>query len=88
MSGVNRPTMKEVADKLGRLRKIMKHPWAHEDPEELDRLLGEPSTTANSTATTGNFIIAIGEPSTANSTSNTGNFSITKRAAMGLESGR
>nr|ACG25307.1 WAK80 - OsWAK receptor-like protein kinase [Zea mays] len=88
MSGVNRPTMKEVADKLGRLRKIMKHPWAHEDPEELDRLLGEPSTTTNSTATTGNFIIAIGEPSTANSTANTGNFSITKRAAMGLESGR
>lgn len=85
---MNRPTMKEVADKLGRLRKIMKHPWAHEDPEELDRLLGEPSTTTNSTATTGNFIIAIGEPSTANSTANTGNFSITKRAAMGLESGR
>ena len=68
MSGVNRPTMKEVADKLDRLRKIMQHPWAHENPEELDKLLGEPSTV-NSPATTGNF-------------------SITKRAAMGLESGR
>ncbi|CAD6224394.1 unnamed protein product [Miscanthus lutarioriparius] len=68
MSGVNRPTMKEVADRLDRLRKIMQHPWAHENPEELDKLLGEPST-ANSTATTGNF-------------------SITKRAAIGLESGR
>ncbi|CAL5063665.1 unnamed protein product [Urochloa decumbens] len=57
MSGMNRPSMKEVADKLGRLRKIMQHPWAHETPEELDRLLGEPSTV-NSTGTTGNFSIA------------------------------
>jgi len=54
MSGVNRPSMKEVADKLDRLRKVMQHPWAHEDPEELDRLLGEPSVV-NSAGTTGNF---------------------------------
>ncbi|CAN6211122.1 unnamed protein product [Urochloa humidicola] len=57
MSGMNRPSMKEVAGKLGRLRKIMQHPWAHENPEELDMLLGEPSTV-NSTGTTGNFSIA------------------------------
>ncbi|CAN6336455.1 unnamed protein product [Urochloa humidicola] len=57
MSGMNRPSMKEVADKLGRLRKIMQHPWAQENPEELDRLLGEPSMV-NSTGTTGNFSIA------------------------------
>ncbi|CAN6162447.1 unnamed protein product [Urochloa humidicola] len=57
MSGMNRPQMKEVADKLGSLRKIMQHPWAHGNPEELDRLLGEPSM-ANSTGTTGNFRIA------------------------------
>ncbi|CAL5015204.1 unnamed protein product [Urochloa decumbens] len=57
MSGMNRPSMKEVADKLGRLRKIMQHPWAHENPEELDSLLGEPSTMS-STGTTGNFSIA------------------------------
>ncbi|CAL5063666.1 unnamed protein product [Urochloa decumbens] len=58
MSGMNRPSMKEVADKLGRLRNIMQHPWAHENPEELDRLLEEPSSTVNSTGTTGNFSIA------------------------------
>lgn len=57
MSGMNRPSMKEVADKLGRLRKIVQHPWAHENPEELDSLLGEPSMV-NSTGTTGNFSIA------------------------------
>ncbi|OEL16956.1 Wall-associated receptor kinase 3 [Dichanthelium oligosanthes] len=57
MSGMNRPSMKEVADKLDRLRKIIKHPWAHENPEELDSLLGEPSTVT-STSTTGNFSIA------------------------------
>jgi len=56
MSGVNRPSMKEVADKLDRLRKVMQHPWAHEDPEELDRLLGEPSVV-KSAGTTGNFSI-------------------------------
>ncbi|RCV31799.1 hypothetical protein SETIT_6G206800v2 [Setaria italica] len=41
MCGVNRPSMKEVADKLDRLRKVLHHPWAHKDPEELDSLLGE-----------------------------------------------
>ncbi|KAF8694862.1 hypothetical protein HU200_037961 [Digitaria exilis] len=56
MSGINRPSMKEVADKLDRLRKIMQHPWAHDNPEELDRLLGE-SPLVNSTSTTGNFSI-------------------------------
>ncbi|CAN6224931.1 unnamed protein product [Urochloa humidicola] len=58
MSGMNRPSMKEVADKLGRLRKIMQHPWAHENPEELESLLLGESSTVNSTGTTGNFSIA------------------------------
>ncbi|XP_062196674.1 putative wall-associated receptor kinase-like 16 [Phragmites australis] len=72
MCGVNRPSMKEVADKLDRLRKVMQHPWAHKDPEELDSLLGEPSLVSSGVT---------GAPST-------GNFSITKKVAMGLESGR
>ncbi|CAN6182766.1 unnamed protein product [Urochloa humidicola] len=58
MSSMNRPSMKEVADKLGRLRKIMQHPWAHENPEELESLLLGESSTVNSTGTTGNFSIA------------------------------
>lgn len=69
MCGINRPSMKEVADKLDRLRKVLQHPWAQKDPEELDSLLGE-SSLINSGALS------------------TGNFSITKRLAMGLESGR
>uniref|UniRef100_A0A0E0PU22 Serine-threonine/tyrosine-protein kinase catalytic domain-containing protein n=2 Tax=Oryza TaxID=4527 RepID=A0A0E0PU22_ORYRU len=28
MIGNNRPSMRDVADKLGRLRKVMQHPWA------------------------------------------------------------
>jgi serine/threonine protein kinase len=52
MSGVNRPSMKEVADNLGRLRKVMQHPWAHENSEELDNLLGETSMSMVSSAVT------------------------------------
>ncbi|PUZ52193.1 hypothetical protein GQ55_6G250300 [Panicum hallii var. hallii] len=70
MCGVNRPSMKEVADKLGRLRKVLQHPWAHKDPEELDSLLGESSSVNSGTILS------------------SGNFSITKKVAMGLESGR
>ncbi|CAL5001255.1 unnamed protein product [Urochloa decumbens] len=71
MCGVNRPSMKEVEDKLVRLRKVLQHPWALKDPEELDILLGESS----SVNTTGVIL-------------STGNLSITKKVAMGLESGR
>ncbi|KAF8697131.1 hypothetical protein HU200_036125 [Digitaria exilis] len=72
MSGVNRPSMKKVADKLERLRQVMQHPWAHENSAELDNLLGvgELSMSRVSSAVT------------------TENFSIAKKAAMGLESGR
>ncbi|KAL6844840.1 hypothetical protein ACP4OV_025499 [Aristida adscensionis] len=69
MCGVNRPSMKEVADKLDRLMKVMQHPWAHENPEELDSLLGESSMVNSGVMSTGNF-------------------SITKKVALGLESGR
>jgi serine/threonine protein kinase len=58
MSGLNRPSMKEVADKLDRLRKIIQHPWAHENSEELDSLLGEPSSMVSSAVTTESFSIA------------------------------
>ncbi|KAL6655396.1 hypothetical protein ACP70R_006222 [Stipagrostis hirtigluma subsp. patula] len=69
MCGVNRPSMKEVADKLDKLSKVMQHPWAHENPEELDSLLGESSMVNSGVISTGNS-------------------SITKRIALGLESGR
>uniref|UniRef100_A0A0E0EAL9 Protein kinase domain-containing protein n=1 Tax=Oryza meridionalis TaxID=40149 RepID=A0A0E0EAL9_9ORYZ len=55
MCGENRPTMKEVAEKLDRLRKAMQHPWAHQNPEELDSLLGDWS--AEGVVNTGNFSI-------------------------------
>ena len=38
------PSMKEIADTLDRLRKVLQHPWAHKDPDELDSLVGESSS--------------------------------------------
>lgn len=49
MSGENRPSMKEVAEKLDRLRKVMHHPWVQRNPEEMESLLGEPSAMVHST---------------------------------------
>ncbi|KAK3144244.1 hypothetical protein QOZ80_4AG0310520 [Eleusine coracana subsp. coracana] len=45
MCGANRPTMKEVADELGRLRKLALHPWVRITNTESESLLdGAPST--------------------------------------------
>ncbi|XP_072988433.1 putative wall-associated receptor kinase-like 16 [Typha latifolia] len=42
--GEERPTMKEVAEELDRLRKLKHHPWAHHNPEETKCLLeGSPN---------------------------------------------
>ncbi|EMS67550.1 Wall-associated receptor kinase 3 [Triticum urartu] len=49
MSGENRPSMKEVAEKLDRLRKVMHHPWVQQNPEEMESLLEEPSAMVHST---------------------------------------
>jgi serine/threonine protein kinase len=58
MSGVDRPSMKEVRDKLDRLRKVIEHPWTHDNPEELESLLGESSCVVISEVeSTGNFSI-------------------------------
>ena len=56
MSGANRPSMKEIAEKLDRLRKVMQHPWARANSEEFYSLLGEPSMV-NSAITTETFSI-------------------------------
>ncbi|KAG8057091.1 hypothetical protein GUJ93_ZPchr0002g26663 [Zizania palustris] len=58
MSGENRPSMKEVAEKLDRLIKVMQHPWAQQNPEEMESLLGESSYIISSgVESTGNFSI-------------------------------
>lgn len=45
MCGANRPSMKEITDELGRLRKLSLHPWVQVDAEmETENLLGGPST--------------------------------------------
>uniref|UniRef100_J3MYD9 Protein kinase domain-containing protein n=1 Tax=Oryza brachyantha TaxID=4533 RepID=J3MYD9_ORYBR len=57
MSGVNRPSMKQVADNLDRLRKVMQHPWAEQNSEELESLLGDSSMVISRGTSTGNFSI-------------------------------
>uniref|UniRef100_A0ACD5XVD3 Uncharacterized protein n=1 Tax=Avena sativa TaxID=4498 RepID=A0ACD5XVD3_AVESA len=42
MCGDNRPSMKEVTEKLDGLMKVMQHPWAQQNPEEMEGLLSEP----------------------------------------------
>ncbi|KAK3133585.1 hypothetical protein QOZ80_6AG0538330 [Eleusine coracana subsp. coracana] len=56
MSGVNRPSMKEVAEKLDSLRKVIHHPWADEHQEEFN-LLGESYIVNSTTFSTCNFSI-------------------------------
>ncbi|VAI33316.1 unnamed protein product [Triticum turgidum subsp. durum] len=51
MCGDNRQSMKEVAEKLDSLRKVMQHPWVQRNPEETECLLGEASSMASSTIT-------------------------------------
>lgn len=42
--GEERPTMKEVAEGLQRLRRFTQHPWGQHNPEELESLLVESSS--------------------------------------------
>jgi serine/threonine protein kinase len=44
--GDNRPSMKEVTDKLDGLMKVMQHPWAQQNPEEMEGLLSEPMASS------------------------------------------
>ncbi|TKW19992.1 hypothetical protein SEVIR_4G056400v4 [Setaria viridis] len=55
--GERRPAMKDVAEKLDRLSKIMQHPWvaAQPDPEEMESLLGESSVPSLEMIGTANF---------------------------------
>ncbi|CAL5026420.1 unnamed protein product [Urochloa decumbens] len=47
MCGSNRPSMKEIVDELGRLRKLALHPWAQLDVEmETQSMLGGASTAS------------------------------------------
>ncbi|XBI93513.1 hypothetical protein VPH35_030347 [Triticum aestivum] len=46
MCGDNRPSMKEVADELNRMRKLSLHPWVRLDVDpEAENLLGRESTS-------------------------------------------
>jgi len=58
MSGANRPSMKEVSERLDRLRKVMQHPWTQQqNPEEMESLLGESSLASSGVVNTGNLSI-------------------------------
>ncbi|TVU12363.1 hypothetical protein EJB05_46004 [Eragrostis curvula] len=57
MVGERRPSMRDVAEKLERLSKVMQHPWVpvQYDPEEMESLLGESSVANLEMICTGNF---------------------------------
>jgi serine/threonine protein kinase len=57
MSGDRRPAMRDVAEKLDRLCKVMQQPWvpAQHDPEEMESLLGQSSVASLEIVSTGNF---------------------------------
>ena len=58
MSGENRPSMREVSERLDRLTKPMQHPWAQQNPEEIESLLGESSMASSEVIlNTGNLSI-------------------------------
>ncbi|CAL5081887.1 unnamed protein product [Urochloa decumbens] len=58
MSGENRPSMREVSERLDRLRKVMQHPWAQQNPEEMESLLGDSSMASSEVIiNTGNLSI-------------------------------
>ncbi|XP_078166902.1 wall-associated receptor kinase 3-like [Carex rostrata] len=56
VSGEDRPTMKEAADELDRIRKLRNHPWENTNYEETENLLGESSIRMEM-ENTGNFSI-------------------------------
>jgi hypothetical protein len=57
MTGDRQPAMRDVAEKLDRLCKVMQHPCvlAQHDPEEMESLLGQSSVGSLETVSTGNF---------------------------------
>jgi serine/threonine protein kinase len=59
MIGERRPAMRDVAEKLDQLTKVMQqqHPWvpAQHNPEEVESLLGESSVASLEMISTGNF---------------------------------
>ncbi|CAL5044322.1 unnamed protein product [Urochloa decumbens] len=57
MVGERRPAMRDVAEKLDQLSKVMQHPWApaQHNPEEMESLLGESPVASLEMGSTGNF---------------------------------
>lgn len=55
MSSVDRPSMKEVSERLDRLRKAMQHPWAQQNREEMESLLAESSMPNSEMVNTTHF---------------------------------
>ncbi|XP_078167786.1 wall-associated receptor kinase 2-like [Carex rostrata] len=56
VKGGDRPTMKEVAEELDRIRRLKNHPWENTNYEETENLLGESSSHMEM-ENTGNFSI-------------------------------
>uniref|UniRef100_A0ACD5ZGP6 Uncharacterized protein n=1 Tax=Avena sativa TaxID=4498 RepID=A0ACD5ZGP6_AVESA len=56
----NRPSMREVAEELGRLRKLLQHPWDQKSSEEMQGLLiGSPATSTYSDIELSNAYVSL-----------------------------
>lgn len=47
MSGANRPSMKQISERLDSLRKVMQYTQQQHNPEEMESLLGELSLASS-----------------------------------------
>jgi hypothetical protein len=56
MVGERRPAMRDVAEKLDRLSKVIQHPWApaQPNPEEMESLLGKSPVASLEMISSGN----------------------------------
>uniref|UniRef100_A0ACD5ZKW6 Uncharacterized protein n=1 Tax=Avena sativa TaxID=4498 RepID=A0ACD5ZKW6_AVESA len=60
MNSEKRPSMREVAEELGRLRKLLHHPWGQKSSEEMRGLLvGSPTTSTYSDIELSNAYVSL-----------------------------
>ncbi|CAM0945181.1 unnamed protein product [Alopecurus aequalis] len=61
MNSEKRPSMREIAEELGRLRKLLQHPWGQKSSEDMEGLLagGSPTTSTYSDIELSNAYVSL-----------------------------